>query len=294
MKWLGSLLLLTAFVFVVPCAGAQTVPLQTSDDLVGDAVETTGDALADLSESVSLGDSTAGLVETASATQEAAADALGFGTASAGTSPPLLDSTASQGEADSTASQEEADGTASPGKAFRTRFDRLPPRLERLLERIELGRNVRANLRRLEQALASLSVRKRAGLLRLLNAEIRRLRGDGVSTAERRRIARLIRARATITARPVPTPTSAVAGASTGTPATALAPGAGDPFAVGIRGASVATGEAPPRDGPAGPSGPSGIPGEGAFPLTQVLLALGAAALLVIVTGLAIKEERAA
>jgi hypothetical protein len=302
MKWLVSLLLLTAFAFVVPCAGAQTVPLQTSDDLVGDAVETTGDALADLSEPVSLGDSTAGLVETASATQEAAADALGSITASAGTSTPLSDSTAAQGEADGTASQGEADGTASqgkadgtasPGKAFRTKFDRLPPRLERLLERIELGRNVRANLRRLEQALASLSVRERARLLRLLNAEIRRLRADGVSTAERRRIARLVRARATITAQPAPTPTSAVADASTGTPATAPAPGAGGPSAVGTLGASVSAGEAPPRDGAVGPSAPSGIPGEGAFSLTEVLLALGAVA-FVIVTALAIKEERAA
>jgi hypothetical protein len=264
MKWLVSLLpFLMPFAFVVPCAGAQSPTLTTSDDPVGDVVQTTEDTLRDLPQPSSLGDSTNPL-------GDRAGDAVGSGTALAG---------------------------PSPGKAFRTRFDRLRPPLERLLERIELGRNVRANLRRLEQALASVSVRERARLLRLLNAEIRRLRADGLSPADRRRIDRLIRTRATITALSVPTPTSAGADATTGTSGTALAPGTAPRVKGGVLGASLAgskappgEGAAPPRDGAGDPAGPSGTP---AFPLLQVLFAL-CVVLLVILGGLAIKEDRAA
>jgi len=269
MKWHVSLLpFLMPFAFVVPCAGAQTVTLTTSDDPVGDAVETTEDTLRDLPRPDSLGDSTDGLGDTAG-------DAVDSGTAPA---------------------------RASPGKAFRTRFDRLSPRLERLLERIELGRNMRANLRRLEQALGSASVRERTRLLRLLNAEIRRLRADGASPAERRRIDRLIRARETVTALGTAAPSSGVVGATAGTSGTALAPGTGPRVGTGVLRAFVAgskappvEGATPPRGGAVGPSGPSGVPdegGEGAFPLVP-LIAL-CAVLLVIFGGLAIKEERRA
>ncbi len=41
----------------------------------------------------------------------------------------------------------------APGRSYRTRFDRLPRRAEILIERIELGRNMRANLGRLEALL---------------------------------------------------------------------------------------------------------------------------------------------
>jgi hypothetical protein len=264
MKWHVSLLpFLMPFAFVVPCAGAQSVTLTTSDDPVGDAVETTEDTLRDLPRPGSLGDSTDGLGDTAG-------DAVDSGTAPAG---------------------------ASPGKAFRSRFDRLPLPLERLLERIELGRNVRANLRRLEQALASASVRDRARLLRLLNAEIRRLRAGGVSPADRRRIDRLIRARETLTALGTPAPTSPVVDTAAGTSATAVAPGTGPRVGTGVLRAFVAgsrappvEGATPPRDGAGDPAAPSGTP---AFPLLQVLLAL-CVVLLVIVGGLAIKEDRAA
>jgi hypothetical protein len=281
MKWLVSLLLSTAFASVVPCAGARSVPLQTSDDPVGDAVDTTGNAVGDVSGS--LGDPTEGLTETTSTTEQTSTDAVDSGTTSGGTSA----------------------STASPGKALRTRFDRLPPRLERLLERIELGRNVRANLRRLEQALRSASVRERARLLRRLNAEIRRLRADGVSPAERKQIDRLIRTRERITALSGPTSTSGVAVGTTGASTTAPALGTRGRVssATGVLRAFVAgrketprEGATSPRDGAVGPPGPSRVPDEGAeggFPLAVVLLAL-CVLLLLIVGGLAIKEERAA
>jgi hypothetical protein len=81
--------------------------------------------------------------------------------------------------------------TGSRAARARTRFDRLPHRLEALLERIAAGRQVRADLRRLERLLASLSPRMRARILRLVRTEIAHLRGGNVTPAERRRIQRL-------------------------------------------------------------------------------------------------------
>jgi hypothetical protein len=76
---------------------------------------------------------------------------------------------------------------------IKTMFDRLPRRFEVLLERIEMGRNVRASLRRLERALAAAPPRLRARVLRLLRAELRRLEQGGVAPAERARVKRLRR-----------------------------------------------------------------------------------------------------
>jgi hypothetical protein len=255
MKWSVFLLVvLVPFAFALPSAGAQSVTVTTPDDPVDGAVETTEDTLRDLPQPGSVSDT--------------AGDALNSGTALAG---------------------------PSPGKAFRTRFDRLPPPLEKLLERIELGRNVPANLRRLEQALASVSVRERARLLHLLNAEIRRIRANGVSPLERSRIERLRGARARITALSGSAPTSAAADGTTGMSANAVAPGTGPRVGTGILRAFVAGSKAsaatPPRDGAGDPAGPSGAP---AFPLLQVLLLALCVVLLVIIGGLAIKEERAA
>ena len=260
MKWLVSLLL-TAFASVAPCAGAQSLTVTTSNDPVGDAIETTEDALGDATQPGSMGDSAGGLGDT------------GGDAADSGTAP----------------------AHASPGKAFRTRFDRLPSRLERLLERIELGRDVRANLRRLEQALASASAGERARLLRLLDAEIRRLRTDGVSPTERRRIKRLARTRAALTAQSAPT-TVAGADAPAGSSGRTLGAVPGAPAGGEVLGAPVARNAAPPSNGVPPKGGavePSGPAETSAFPLIEVLLALGAV-LLVIVAGFAVKEERSA
>ena len=261
MKGFVFLLLLTAFASVVPCANAQGVPLTTPDDPVGDVVETTENTLGDLQPQGSVDDVSDGVGNTAR-------DALDAGSGSA---------------------------LASPGKAFRSRFDRLPSRLERLLERIELGRDLRANLQRLEQALATLSARERARLLRLLNAEIRRLRADGVSPAERKRIERLNRARTMINTQSAPAGSSAAAGARTDIPQTGPASEKEAPFAGGVLEATAArsepgpsNGAAPPREGAGDPSERSELP---AFPLTEILIAL-LAVLFVIAGALAFKEER--
>ena len=271
MRWLVPyLLLLTASVAVVPCARAETVPLRTSDDPVGDAVDTTTGAVDDLSKPVSTGDVGTAVGGAVSTLQQTATDT--GGTPSGGSR---------------TSSRDRAGSTASPGKEFRSRFDRLPLRLERLLERIELGRNVRANIARLQEALASLSASERARVIRLLNAEIRRLRANGLSPTERRRVARLLRAREEIVAPAAPTSSPEAVDARTTTRTTA------PPLAGGVLGAAAAgydasPGKAAPPTG-GGSSQPSGIVEGGGFPLT-IVLALGAV-LLVILGGLAVREE---
>jgi hypothetical protein len=82
--------------------------------------------------------------------------------------------------------------TTSAPRNRHTRFDRLPPRYERLLERIARGRDVDRNLARLERALASASPRLRARILRLVRREIAAL-GQGRVTAQDRRVIRRLR-----------------------------------------------------------------------------------------------------
>ena len=108
------------------------------------------------------------------------------------------------------------DGSSRPQE--RTRFDRLPRRLETLLERIELGRNVRANLRLLEDALASASPELRARVLRLIRAEIDRLQRGGTTPRERRRIERLRLALERLEGAPAPSPKQPAIAATAGEP----------------------------------------------------------------------------
>ena len=89
-------------------------------------------------------------------------------------------------------------GDASSGSATdsnrgspRTRFDRLPRRYESLLERIESGRHVRANLARLGALLASSSPQLRARVMRFIRLEIRRLERGGLTRRERAAVQRL-------------------------------------------------------------------------------------------------------
>ena len=81
--------------------------------------------------------------------------------------------------------------TASNRGSPQTRFDRLPRRYERLLERIESGRHVRANIARLQALLASASPQLRARVLRQIRLEIRRLERGGLTRRERAAVRRL-------------------------------------------------------------------------------------------------------
>jgi hypothetical protein len=76
-------------------------------------------------------------------------------------------------------------------RKVRTAFDRLPLRFEVLLERIEAGRAVRPNIRRLERALEAAPTRLRARILRLVRAEMRQLERGGLTPVERARRQRL-------------------------------------------------------------------------------------------------------
>jgi hypothetical protein len=107
----------------------------------------------------------------------------------------------SSGGSGSSTSSRTATGSSSERSGPRTRFDRLPPRFERLLERILGGRDVAANLRRLQAALAE-RPELRARILRLVRAEIAKLERGGVTPAEQRRIERLRRVEALLERRP--------------------------------------------------------------------------------------------
>jgi hypothetical protein len=119
-------------------------------------------------------------------------------------------------------------------RKFRTAFDRLPLRFEVLLERIEAGRAVRSNIRRLERALEAAPARLRARMLRLVRAEMRRLKRGGLTPVERARLQRLRLVAAALTgadARGNATGSSVLPGSS-GDPAT-RSPGGSRPFAGG-------------------------------------------------------------
>jgi hypothetical protein len=103
------------------------------------------------------------------------------------------------GTTNATSSADGGTGSASSGDAAtasnrgspHTRFDRLPRRYERLLERIESGRDVRANIARLRALLASASPQLRARVVRLIRLEIRRLERGGLTRRERAAVQRL-------------------------------------------------------------------------------------------------------
>jgi hypothetical protein len=186
-------------------AAAQVVPdvEDTTSDVVGTVTSTADDVLNDVvgNEGGVVGGATDGV-----------------GSATDGLAGALVPLTGSGGEASGSTSarrgrdsgRAEARGGSSRPQE-RTRFDRLPRRLEALLERIELGRNVRANLRRLEEALESASPALRARVLRLIRAEIDRLQRGGTTPHERRRIERLRLALERLDETPVAAPEPAIA-----------------------------------------------------------------------------------
>jgi hypothetical protein len=120
-----------------------------------------------------------------------AGTAISASGASLATDSSSSGSTTSSGDRSSASSRRSASDSGASRPRIKTRFDRLPRRLETLLERIELGQNVRANLRRLERALASASPEMRTRVLRLIRAEIARLRRGGTTPRDRRRVERL-------------------------------------------------------------------------------------------------------
>lgn len=107
----------------------------------------------------------------------------------------------------------------APGRSYHTRFDRLPRRPEILIERIELGRDVRANLLRLEALLAR-SPALRAELARALRSELARLRKGGLRGAEVSQARRLVRVQRALA--PSPSGSSSTLGSLSLTPETVI------------------------------------------------------------------------
>jgi hypothetical protein len=222
---------LGAVLLMVTPAGAQTVALSSAGDAVDQTVDTVTSTATNAGNTVTSTATDVGnaveetgdtVTSTAGAVQGAAGSATGStatilaapvtgttggagGSTSGDGSTSSGSSTTSGSSGGSARSSQRGDGkSGSRATRHRTKFDRLPRRFETLLERIEFGRNVRANIRRLEHLLASASPAVRARVLRLLRAEIRRLRADGVTRAERSRIERLELARKALRTSPSP------------------------------------------------------------------------------------------
>jgi hypothetical protein len=172
-------------------AAGQTVDLPvvqgTASNAIGTVTSTTNEVVGTVGSAVDQAtDSSAG-----STVSDVAGTATSASGSSFATDSSSSGSTTSSGDRSSATSTRSASDSGASRPRIKTRFDRLPRRLETLLERIELGQNVRANLRRLERALASASPEMRTRVLRLIRAEIARLRRGGTTPRDRRRIERL-------------------------------------------------------------------------------------------------------
>jgi hypothetical protein len=164
----------------------------TANDVVGTANDAVGTANDAVGTATGTANDAAGTV-TSTATGTAGSLVGGSSTGSQGTASSVP-GTGSSGSGGASSRAGRSGGSRgdrrAPGRSYHTRFDRLPRRAEVLLERIELGRHPRANLRRLE-ALLRRSPELRPELARALRSEVARLRKGGLTNAERRQLHRL-------------------------------------------------------------------------------------------------------
>ena len=168
---------------VATATSAVDDPVGTVTSTASDSVKTANDAVGTVTSSASgVAGSTVGGANVASQTPQ------GTTSFSAGPNSGGSGGTSTSNRASAAGSH----GGKAPGRSYHTRFDRLPRRAEILIERIELGRNMRANLLRLEALLAR-SPALRAELARALRSELARLRKGGLTRAERHQAHRLVR-----------------------------------------------------------------------------------------------------
>jgi hypothetical protein len=169
---------------VASATSAVDDPVGTVTSTASDSVKTANDAVGTVTSSASaVAGSTVGGANVASQPPQ--------GTASSSAGPSSGGSGGTSTSNRGSAGGSHGDRNA-PGRSYHTRFDRLPRRAEILIERIELGRNMRANLLRLEALLAR-SPALRAELARALRSELARLRKGGLTRAERHQARRLDR-----------------------------------------------------------------------------------------------------
>ena len=171
-------------------------------DTVSGAVDgATGGATAPVSGAVDdmVGAAT-GSVDSAGGSVSGAVGSSGSGGGLLGswTTTPSSGGSGSTSDGGSTARTRTATSGDSNRGSPRTAFNKLPRRYEALLERIEAGHHVRANMARLRALLASASPQVRARILRLIGVEIRRLERGGVTPRERAMLERLRRLRSVL------------------------------------------------------------------------------------------------
>jgi hypothetical protein len=134
-----------------------------------------------------------GAVSGATDAVSGATDAVSGSGALSGSGTTNATSSGADGGSGSASSGDASSGSATNSNrgSPHTRFDRLPRRYESLLERIESGRHVRANIARLRALLASASPQLRARVIRFIRLEIRRLERGGLTRRERAAVQRL-------------------------------------------------------------------------------------------------------
>jgi len=134
-----------------------------------------------------------GAVSGATDAVSGATDAVSGSGALSGSGTTNATSSGADGGSGSASSGDASSGSATDSNrgSPHTRFDRLPRRYESLLERIESGRHVRANIARLRALLASASPQLRARVMRFIRLEIRRLERGGLTRRERAAVQRL-------------------------------------------------------------------------------------------------------
>ena len=178
-------------------AGAQVFdPIGTVTSAISTITSQTT-VVSDLTGSVtsptSSGSGATGAVSGATDAVSGATDAVSGSGALSGSGTTSATSSGADGGSGSASSGDASSGSTTDSNrgSPHTRFDRLPGRYESLLERIESGRHVRANIARLRALLASASPQLRARIMRFIRLEIRRLERGGLTRRERAAVQRL-------------------------------------------------------------------------------------------------------
>ncbi len=181
-------------------AGAQVVdPIGTVTSAISTITSQTT-IVSDLTDGVTGGGSGSDAVSGSTDAVSGSIDAVSGSGLFSGSGTTAATSSGADGGSGSASRGDASSGSAASSnpRSPRTKFDRLPRRYEALLERIESGRHVRANIARLRALLAQASPELRARVMRFIRLEIRRLERGGLTGRERAAAERLRRLLATL------------------------------------------------------------------------------------------------
>ena len=176
-------------------AGAQVVdPIGTVTSAISTITSQTT-IVSDLTDGVTGGGSGSDAVSGSTDAVSGSTDAVSGAGVLSGSGTTDATSSGADGGSESASRGDASSGSAASSnpRSPRTKFDRLPRRYEALLERIESGRHVRANIARLRALLAQASPELRARVMRFIRLEIRRLERGGLTGRERAAAQRLRR-----------------------------------------------------------------------------------------------------